>query len=182
MHARRRHPTPALDRLTPSEQARVLAELLADQPELLERAEGLAERQVARVDADAVAEEVESALLWIDLDELAARAGRVRGRGYVHESEAAYELLEEALQPYLDDLQRRAALKLPDAVLQLGLGILRGLAQCRTGVEDGSVVAYAGEDAVDSLAWSVSTALRDAGVEVPDEELDDLPEGWGRVM
>jgi hypothetical protein len=35
---------------------------------------------------------------------------------------------------------------------------------------------------VDSLADSVCTALRDAGVEVPDEELAELPEGWGRAL
>jgi hypothetical protein len=113
------------------------------------------------------------------LDQLAGRAGRVRGRGYVHENEAAYELLEEALQSYLDDLRRRIALDLREAVLQLGIGILRGLAQCCTDVEAGSILAYAGEDSVDSLADSVCTALRDAGVEVPDEELDGLPDGWG---
>jgi hypothetical protein len=178
----RRHPTPVLDRLTPAELAVVLSQLLAAQHELVEHAEHLARQQVAQVDADAVAEDVAAALRWIDVDQLAGRAGRVRGRGYVHESEAAYELLEEAVQPYLDDLQRRVALGMPEAVLGLGVGIIRGLAQCRTGVEDGSVLAYAGEDVVDELAESVSTALRDAGVDVPDEELDNLPEGWGRAL
>lgn len=182
MSPRRRHPTPVLDRMTPSEQTIVLAELLAAQPELAQHAERIARRELSDVDADAVAEEVASALGWLDVDQLAGRAGRVRGRGYVHENEAAYELLEEALQSYLDDLRRRIALGLREAVLQLGIGILRGLAQCRTDVGAGSILAYAGEDSVDSLADSVCTALRAAGVEVPDEELDDLPAGWGRAL
>jgi hypothetical protein len=44
------------------------------------------------------------------LDALGARVGRVRGRGYVHETDAAWELVEEAIEPFRSDIERRAAL------------------------------------------------------------------------
>ncbi len=66
----------------------------------------------------------------------------------MHENEAASEILEELLQPELDDLARRAALGPHDAARQIALGLLRGLASCRDDVEDGTVLAYAGPDDV----------------------------------
>ena len=110
-----------------------------------------------------MADSIEWALRDADAAQLVYRAGRVRGRGYVHENEAASEILEEVLQPDLDDLARRAALGLDDAARQIGLGLLRGLANCRAGVQDGTVLAYAGPDVTDELAWSVREALTKAG-------------------
>ena len=103
----RRGPTPALDRLTTDEQGQLLGELLAARPELVSEAERLALARLATVDAGEVAEDVERMLREADANQLAYRAGRVRGRGYVHENEAASEILEELLQPELDDLTRR---------------------------------------------------------------------------
>lgn len=100
--------------------------------------------------------------------------GRVQGRGYVHENEAASEILEELLQPELDDLSRRAALGLHDAAGQLALGLLRGLANCHEDVDGGTVLAYAGPDMSDDLAWSVRDTPTKAGLKLPDEVLEDL--------
>ena len=58
----------------------------------------------------AVADDVESVLKWLDINELNTRAGHRPGFGYVDPAEAADEILDEALQPFLDDLQRRASL------------------------------------------------------------------------
>lgn len=46
------------------------------------------------------------------------------------------------------------ALDLHDAAGQIGLGLLRGLAGYRTAVAHGTVLAYAGPDVIDDLAWS----------------------------
>jgi hypothetical protein len=54
------------------------------------------------------------------------------------------------------------------------LGLLRGLANCRDGVEDGTVLAYAGPDVTDDLAWSVRDTVAKSHVDLPDEVLDDL--------
>ena len=99
---------------------------------------------MAAADTDEVAEFIEWALREADVDQVAFRSGRVYGRGYVRENEAASEILGESLQPHVDDLVRRAALGLHDAASQIGLGLLRGLAGCRTALENGTVLADAG--------------------------------------
>lgn len=170
----RRPSTPTLERLTDDERGQLLGELLVAHPEQVAEAERLALAKLAIVDVDEVADSLERALREAEVDQLAHRAGRVRGRGYVHENEAAYEILEEILQRALDDLSRRAALGLHDVACQMALGLLRGLANCHEGVEDGTVLAYAGPDVTDDLAWSVRDALSKAGLNLPDDFLEDL--------
>jgi hypothetical protein len=160
----------------------LLGELLLAYPELVDRAERGALDRLAVADTDEVAEFIEWALREADVDQLAFRSGRVYGGGYVRENEAASEILGELLQPDLDDLARRAALGLHDAASQIGLGLLRGLAGCRTTVEDGTVLAYAGPDVTDDLAWSVFDALAKARVSLPDVAPDCLPTEWGRSL
>jgi hypothetical protein len=174
--------TPGLDRLTTAELGQLLSELLLAHPELVDQAENRALALLAVADADEVAESIEWTLREADADQLACRSGRVYGRGYVHENEAASEILGELLQPDLDDLARRAALGLYDAASQIGLGLLLGLAACRTAVADGTVLAYAGPDVTDDMAWSVYDALTKAKVSVPDDAPDRLPTDWGRSL
>ena len=165
--ARKPQPTPALDKLAGSECSLLLTALLASHPDLRGEAEHLALALLADSDADEVAESIEWELRAADLDHLASRAGRVRGRGYVHESEATAEILEELLQPALDDMARRASLGLEDAAGRIGLGLLSGLSRCRDGVEMGTVLAYAGPDTIDELVRSVQRVMATANVRLP---------------
>ncbi|MHB8244081.1 MAG: hypothetical protein ACYDGN_01835 [Acidimicrobiales bacterium] len=167
MTARKPQPTPALDKLEGRECNHVLTELLALHPELAEDAEHIALALLMDIDADKVAESIEAELRAADLDQLASRAGRVRGRGYVHENEAAAEILEELLQPALDDLARRASLDLRNAAGRIGLGLLRGISRCRDAVEMGTVLAYAGPDVVDDLAQAVELVMANVNVRLP---------------
>jgi hypothetical protein len=180
--SRRRFRTPNLDQLALSERGELLGTLLALHPELLAEVETLAREQLATEDVDSLAEEVEWTLRGVDSGLLASRAGRVYGRGYVHENEAAAELLEEALEPYLSDLRRRAKLGWTDAAQVIGLGLLKGLAICESDVADDSVLACSGPDTPGELAWSVCRTLKDAGVALPDDAFEELPEGWARLL
>jgi hypothetical protein len=157
------------------ERGELLNELLASHPELTAEAELLALARLAAVDTDEVAEAIEWKLRDADADQLAYRAGRVRGRGYVEVNEAASEILEELLQPELNDLSRQAALGLHDAARQMAIGLLRGLANCRDDIPDGTVLAYAGPDVTDDLAWSVRDTVAKADLNLTDEMLEDLP-------
>ncbi len=77
----------------------MLRSLLERHPELVAEADEIAEAAVTEVDADAIAEDVEQAVLGLDIDDLGARAGR-KSWGYVEPTEAAWDLLEEAVDPF----------------------------------------------------------------------------------
>ena len=113
----------ALDTLSAAEKATVLDELLAARPDLRELAEAYAAQVMTDADRAAVADDVEDALQGLDIDELNTRAGYRPGRGYIHPAEAAGEILDEALRPFLDDLQRRAGLGTRSAAVELAAGI-----------------------------------------------------------
>ncbi|HEY3652038.1 MAG TPA: hypothetical protein VGL33_28985, partial [Streptosporangiaceae bacterium] len=92
----------ALDALSATEKAAVLDELLAARPDLREPAEAYAAQVMSGADRSAVADDVADALQGLDIEELNTRAGYRPGRGYVHPAEAADEILDEVLQPFLD--------------------------------------------------------------------------------
>jgi hypothetical protein len=174
--AKRSKPT-ALDLLAPGEQAQVLHVLIAAHPDLAAPAEQLAAELLGSVSVEQVASDVEAALVGIPLDALATRAGRVRGRGYVHEVDAAWELVEEAIEPFRSDLQRRATLGLLDAAANVAIGIVAGLHAGRE-PEMGTVMAYAGEDAPVELASGLLGLAADLGVPIPEDAAGDHWPDW----
>lgn len=144
----------------------MLTTLLTAHPQLRGEAERIAGALLSTVSVEQVAREVESALTGIPPDALAARAGRVPGQGYVHEFDAAWGLLEETLEPFRADLQRRAALDVDEAATDMAVGIVAGLHRVRE-PEMGTVLAYAGEDAVLELAVGVLHLAARLGVVLP---------------
>lgn len=168
--------TPALDRLRTQERAGLLADLLDTHPELAGELEARALARIREVDADALARQLEERLRDLPLAELAARAGRQPG-AYVHETDAAYEIVAEALASYEDDLWRAAALDLREVAGTILLGIVDGLHRCRD-ARDGTVLAYAGEDTpFEQAAWLVRQA-HDAGIELDRDEVEDRCPDW----
>jgi len=71
------------------------------------------------------------------------------GRGYVHPAEAADEILDEALQPFRDDLQRRVGLGMRSAAVELAAGVLLGLYNCRHGNSE-TLLEYSPDYAADA--------------------------------
>jgi len=117
----------ALDTLSAAEKATVLDELLAARPDLREPAKAYAVQLMTDADRSAVGDDVEDALQGPGIEELNTRVGYRLGRGYVHPAEAANEMLDEALQPFLDDLHRRADLGIGSPAVELAARILLGL-------------------------------------------------------
>ncbi len=101
-------PTSVYEHLDTAERAMVMGMLLDERPELRTDAERIGAELLADVSADEVAGEVAERLEGLAIEDLASRAGRQPGRGYVHEVEAAYELVEEAVRPLEEDVRRRA--------------------------------------------------------------------------
>lgn len=119
-----------LRRLTPHEAHAVLTRLLAAHPELVAEAEGIARTLISKVSFEGVADDVEAELRLPGLDELNARAGPSRW-GYTSPDDAAWELLEEALQPFVDEMTRYAELGMEEQALEMCRGILVGLYRLR---------------------------------------------------
>src|ERR1700737_2996563 len=110
-----------LAQLPPEEGIRVLRLLLALHPELVAQAEEIAKSAIANVNAEDVAEDGEQAILGIDMDDVAARAGR-KSWGYVEPDEAMCELLEEVLDPFIETMRSCIALGSEQAATPTGHG------------------------------------------------------------
>lgn len=112
--ASRKRKTKVLARLNPTESAGVLRSLLHPHPQLVAEAEELARAAVSDVDSDAVAENVEQAVLDLDLEDLGARAG---GKSWGFIVLGLYRCRSET----------------SDNVLRLGRGLPRGDCLARSG-------------------------------------------------
>jgi hypothetical protein len=123
-------PCPVLERLEADEARGVLDRLLAAHPDLRLEAEQAARSLLSQVSFESVADDVEQTLRSLDLDDLGSRAGRHRG-GYTSPTEAAWELLQEAVDPFLADMKRQMELGLEREALEVCKGVLLGLYRIR---------------------------------------------------
>ncbi|MPZ26101.1 MAG: hypothetical protein GEV12_06535 [Micromonosporaceae bacterium] len=176
----RRPPKSALAALSAGEKAAVLDRLLTGRADLRKLAETYAAERLSAGDREAVAADVGNALQCLDIDELNGRAGPQPGRGYVHPVEAAAEILDEALQPFLDDLARRAGLGMSASAVELAAGVLLGLYRCRDGGA-GSLLEESPDYAHERAPAVVDQCAR-LGLELPAAELLDLMPEWGTVL
>jgi len=166
----------SLDSLSAAEKGELLDTLLAARPELRKLAEGHAAQRLSVVDRLAVAGDVEAALHGLDIEELNGRAGYRRGVGYVHPVEAA----DEALEPFLDDLRRRAELGMTRAAVEVAAGILCGLYRCRDGGPE-SLLEYSPDYPLERASNVLDECGR-LGVELPVADLLDLMPSWGTIL
>ena len=146
-----------LDKLDGAEAASVLKTLLDRHGELRSEAETIARAILAEISPFSVADDVADALLQFDYDDLNGRAGG-QSWGYVGPDEAAGELLDEALEPFVTDMKRYLEMGLEDQARQFCQGILLGLYRVRDGGENdilGWVPDFPAEAAADALkVWS----------------------------
>jgi hypothetical protein len=170
----------ALDAMSAAEKGELLDELLATRRDLRELAEAHAAARMSVEDRSAVAEDVESALRGLDIEELNGRAGYRPGRGYLHPGEAADEILDEALQPFIDDLQRRGGLRMLPAAAELAVGILLGLYGCRDAGSE-SLLEYSPDYAAERASDVVDRCGK-LGIKLPVAELLDLMPAWEATL
>jgi hypothetical protein len=166
--------------LSSDEKALVLDQLLAGRPDLRELAETYASSLLSGEDRSTVADDVEAALQGRDIEELNGQAGYRSGRGYVHPAEAADEILDEALGPFLEDLERHARLGMSSSAAELAAGILLGLYRCREGGSE-TLLEYSPDYAAERAADLVSQCAK-LGIELPSAELRNLLPKWGTVL
>jgi len=174
-----------LGQLKPEEGAGVLRSLLERHPELVAEAEEIARARVTDVDPDAVAEDVEGVVLDLDLDDLNSRAGR-HSWGYVEPSEAAWELLAEAVDPFLEEMKRHIELGFEAAATATCAGIVFGLYRCR-GKSSDQVLGWAEDFPAETAGDAVATLARESTAKhrrtwrLPGVIVDRVPE-WAEMI
>jgi hypothetical protein len=114
-----------LESLKPEEAATVLRHLLEVRPDLASEAEEIARSLLHEANYEEVAAQIEDEIRALDYEDLNARAGRHEW-GYVEPSEAAEEILEETLEPFVEDLKRHLELGLEAEALEICKGLVLG--------------------------------------------------------
>jgi hypothetical protein len=169
-----------LTALTFIEKGELLDQLLAVRPELREQSEELARLRLTVEDRDTIASDVESALNCHDIFELNSHARYHPGRGYIHPGEAAGEILDGDLQPYLDDLARRAKLGFTTAAAEIAAGVLYGLYACREANSE-MLLEYTPDYAIERAAHLIDHCAK-LGVTLPADELADRMPEWAGML
>ena len=144
-----------LDRLKPEEAQAVLQRLLAAHRELRAEARQIAKSLLSEVAFESVAEEVEETVRDLDIDDLGSRAGK-HSWGYTEPSEAAWELLQERVSPFFENMKRQIELGLEAEALEICKGILLGLYRVRD-EEDGDFLPWAPDFPAETAAHVVAT-------------------------
>jgi hypothetical protein len=120
------NPHEILDHLTPDDALAVLQALARDDPQIAARAAEIALQRVSGVDYENVAYDLDTALNMLAVEEVWDRAGPNRS-GYVDTTEAADQMFEDVMTPYLDELKRLVALNMTLQANEMCKGLLLGL-------------------------------------------------------
>lgn len=176
-------PVSALERLRAEESARVLR-LLIDRRNELPEIELIARNVVCEFQPSLLVEEVERAVLELGMEELGARSGRMIF-GYVEPTEVAWALLNEALQPFLDDLKRSIELGFEAQAIARCQAIVLGLYQANAESSRDLVLEWAPDFPLDGAGAAVrvlehqSRKLHRKRWSLPAAFLDQIP-NWAR--
>ncbi len=144
-----------LNALTSEEGLQVLRDLLRIHPELIDEAVEIAVGILGDVDREDVAEDLVAAVEVLDLEALNARAGAQFGGGYLGPTEASWELLGEAVEPFIENIERLYTLRLAVAAATMLEGVVLGLYQLHERVD-----SYVLECAPDFAFDTAQSALR----------------------
>ena len=111
--------------LSPGEAARVLGQMVKD-PAIRKKAEAIALDMISTVDVDEVADDVFSALEFIDIEDVMDNSGASR-YGYTDPGDCAWELFEDELEPFEDQLKRLHKFGMFKEARLHCMGILKGI-------------------------------------------------------
>jgi hypothetical protein len=119
-------PHEIMDQLSPNDALAVLRALARDDQALAARIAEIATAHLSEVDPENVAFDLYDELNALEVEEVWDRAGRTR-HGYVEPSEAADQMIQEVIDPYLEELRKYQALRMNDQANRLCMGLLLGL-------------------------------------------------------
>ncbi|MBC2701806.1 MAG: hypothetical protein HF976_10430 [ANME-2 cluster archaeon] len=117
-----------LDKVSIEHANEILKRLADEDAKISKRIEELALEYLMEVDPDGIAENVFCDLDILDVEDVWKNSGSTR-YGYVDPYELAFEMFEEALEPYIDDLRKCQELSMDEKAKLHCMGILKGIDQ-----------------------------------------------------
>lgn len=121
-------PRTVIEQLAPDEALAILKALAASDEQLANRIAEMGLVYLDSVDTAAVAAGLYDDLEALAVEEVWDRSGKTR-YGYVETGEAAYQMIEEVIDPYLKQLKKYQTLGLLAEARKLCMGLLLGLYQ-----------------------------------------------------
>lgn len=115
-----------LDEISEADAYSILNRLIDEDKELKERVEKIAKEHLSNVDSDDIAEDVFCELDSLDVHDLWDESGSTRD-GYVDVDEHAWEMFEERLDLFVDQMKKYQRLKMFPEAKTYCIGILKGL-------------------------------------------------------
>jgi hypothetical protein len=119
-------PHQIIDHLSPTDALAILRALAREDERLAARIAQIATAQLSDVDPGDVAIDLYEELNALEVEEVWDRSGSTR-HGYVEPGEAADEMIDELLEPYLAELRKYHDMAMPAQANRLCMGLLLGL-------------------------------------------------------
>jgi hypothetical protein len=173
-------PHEIIDHLSPTDALSILRTLAASDEQLALRIAEIATAHLSEVDPEEVAAVLYDELDALEVEEVWDRAGPKR-HGYVDPGEAADEMVEEVIEPYLEEIKKYQELGMNTEANRMCMGLLLGLYQfdheSRSKFKDWAPDAPGifAETVVD--AWKVGSPSR-ADVKAVKAFIEDELGGW----
>jgi len=121
-----KEPLQIIDTLSPTDALAILRALAGSDDQLATRIAGMATARLRGVDPEEVAAALYDELNGLDVEEVWDRAGRTR-YGYVEPHQAAEQMIEEIIAPFLEELKKHQALGMNAEANRMCMGLLLGL-------------------------------------------------------
>ncbi|MCP4361066.1 MAG: hypothetical protein GY796_23915 [Chloroflexi bacterium] len=120
-----KNPHDIINNLSPEDAFAILQQLAADDEKLADEIASLALAYLSNVDAEEITVGLLAELESLTPEEVWDRAGNTR-YGYVETGEAAEQLIQEALDPYLEEMRKYHITGLDWEARQMCIGLLMG--------------------------------------------------------
>jgi hypothetical protein len=121
-----KEPLQIIDHLSPTDALAILRALSSSDDQLAARIAEMATARLRGVDSEEVAAALYDELNGLEVEEVWDWAGRTR-YGYVEPHEAAEQMIEEIIAPFLEELKKHQALGMNAEANRMCMGLLLGL-------------------------------------------------------
>ena len=115
-----------LDAINEQEALTVLQRLVASSPAIRKKAKEIAQALISDVDMDEIADEVLWTLESLAVEDVWDNSGSKRD-GYVGTTECAWHMFEDALEPFMQHMQKCQNLSMNDQAKSYCMGLLKGI-------------------------------------------------------